>query len=282
MVRTILKCAAAGGLAAALVGAASAGATGRYVDAAGDSGGAPDITRVTVDSDSAGQILFTVIVTDPRTSPEARLFVCLDTDQNARTGDPWLAGADYRLVVGDEGNALEHWTGGEWHVDPGLTVSVLKDTELGTVGVSVNRRELGGAGGFNFWLRSGASPLHADPADAAPDAGAWNYSLRYKAPEIRDVVVQAFPLVPRAGRPYRVRPVGLRLPEAGDPGAILPAPERYACRARLAGKRLAGHGAGGCVWLLPATARGRSLAVVVTVAYQGASRDVAYTARVAK
>jgi hypothetical protein len=264
---------------AVLTLASGASAVGRYTDARGDSGTAPDLTGVTVASDPNGQILFTIQLADlPSPAPVGTLLF-LDTDQNGATGSQPTGGADYVFAVDEEDNMywFDRWSGAEWVDTPYSTVRV--NTTRNSVLISVNRSELGNTSGFNFWVRT--VRWDNDDRDSAPEDGLFNYSLRADGPDIRGVRVATTPAAgPTAGRPFVVTARGLELPPAGSAPLLMPRPETTRCAATLAGKRLAGRGAGGCTLAIPRTARGKQLAVVLTVTYQGATKSFRFAYRV--
>lgn len=269
--------AAAVGLAA--VGAA--GATGSYPDTAGDGNGAPDIAKVTVSSDAAGQILFTIAVDNLPKPADIQTLLLLNTDMSEDTGGPDTYGADYAFLVdeSDHSYGFFRWSGSDWVETPYTTVRVFS-RQTG-VTISVNRSELGNTGEFNFWTRTITGDVSAETLDDAPDIGVWNYSLEAAGPNILGVLVQATPQFgPQAGKPFSINPISLKLPPSGEPVSILPSPDTYSCAAKLKGTRLSGSGKGGCTWNLPRNARGKLLVVVVTVTYQGASKSVPFTYRV--
>ena len=81
------------------------------------------------------------------------------------------------------------------------------------------------------------NPSNTAQHDFGPDSGhgPWIYTVAIK-PLISGVVAVAKPSKPTAGKPFTVRPSGLRVvPTAGS---VLPKPESYTCTAKLAGKRL--------------------------------------------
>lgn len=276
--KTLLAAPAALAATALFLLAPSAGAVGRYADPTGDSGGAPDITGVSVASDPGGQILFTINVANLPSPAEVQTLLFLNTDGDPNTGMPDSLGADYVFVVDESDNTYGflRWTGAEWSETPFSTVSVRSSST--SVTVSVNRSELGSTTAFNFWART----IQGDARDTAPELGAWNYSLQAGGPDVQAALVQTQPSAgPRAGRPFTVTPVALRLPATGDASALMPKPERYSCTAKLAGKRLAGRGTGGCTFNVPKNAKRKALVVTVTVSYQGASKSFLFAYRVA-
>lgn len=258
----------------------TASAVGRYTDPAGD-GGAADATGVTVASDPTGQIVFTVHLVDFPAGANLGLVLFLDTDLNVTTGMPGSFGTDYVFIADRSDGTWDfaRWTGSDLDWDtPYSTVTVQMSRTA--VLISVNRSELGGTGGFNFGVRTVAFDESGwQEEDTAPDLGRWNYSLPAGGPEIRGVTVSTSPSAgPKAGRPFIVKPVGVRTPSTGQ--VALPQPESYSCRATLGGKRLPGAGQGGCTFKLPPSARGKMLRLRVGVGYQGSTKSLQLAYRV--
>jgi hypothetical protein len=265
----------------ALTGAGTAGALGRYTDAAGDGKGAADLTGVSVSSDQNGQITFMVGAASALADGDGWFMLALDTDQSVATGALPLLGAEYVFGVDAEGYSFGRWTGSDW--DWETPYSTVRLAVLGSNAiVSINSSELGGTRALNFWARSARGDPESGVIDDAPDDGTFNYSLAAGGPDIREVAVQTTPAAgPRAGRRFVVRPIGLMLPE-GLPGvAIRPQPDAYRCAARLGAKALRGSGVGGCTFSVPKNAKRKRLVVTLTVQYQGASKAVslAYVVR---
>lgn len=143
--------------------------------------------------------------------------------------------------------------------------------------LSVNRSELGNTSAFNFTVVT--VDLDTPDGDEAPDDGMYNYSLDAGGPDIQAVLLETTPKSgPRAGKSFVIKPIGLKLPPDGAFVSVLPHPETYACRATLGGRSVAATGTGRCTLRIPKKkARGRKLRVVVTVAYQGATKQIPYT-----
>ena len=276
--RTVRRAALLAPLAATLVLllASSADAVGRYRDATGDSGGAPDISSVTVTSDAVGTIVFDIGIVDLPSPADVQTFLFVDTDQSEATGAAGVAGAEYFFVVDESNDSYGFYrsNGSDWDAEiPYATVRVSSGPT--NVHIVVNRSELGNTGAFNFW----AGTLAGEARDEAPDDRTWNYALAAGGPDIRGVLVTKKPLLPKAGGTFSVTPVGLRLASASGIGA-LPQPDSYTCRATLGGKPFQGTGIGRCTWKLPKTTSGRTFAVTVTVRYQGVAKAVPFTYRV--
>jgi hypothetical protein len=255
-------------------------ASGSYVDPAGDSGAAGDITAVTVVGDKAsGQVVFRITGSNLATSETNLLFVTIDSDANPLTGDLNDNGSDYWFGMDDSTYGFEHWDGSRWVDSPDLTVRITGNTSAITI--SVNRSELGNTADFNF----AASTLNLSDrtSDHGPNDGAYNYSLDVNGPQINSVDVKTTPSVgPRAGKRFVIVPTGLKLPPDGRPIATPVLPESYSCTAKLGAKQLAGSGTGGCSIAVPKKkARGKKLIVQLTVVYQGVTKVVPLTFRVA-
>jgi hypothetical protein len=259
--------------AIALTGAGSAGAVGKYPDAAGDGKGSADLTGVTIASDTVGQIMITVATAAHPVAGDAWTVVFLDTDANPDTGAFGTLGAEYLISLEEAGFEFAHWTGLDWDWDTPYTTVRVRSNATGVM-FSVNRSELGGTTSFNFWARS----VRGDPAlgqfDDAPDHGTYNYTLAAGGPDIREVGVKTTPDAgPRAGRKFVVQATSLTLPVLPADG-LSPQPESYACSAKLGAKVLRGQGLGGCTFAIPKKAKGKKLFVSLTASYQGASKTV--------
>jgi len=255
-------------------------ASGSYADPAGDSGGAGDITSVTVLGDKgSGALLFKITGTNLATSEANLPFLTIDSDANPLTGDLTDNGSDYWFGMDDSSYAFEHWDGSQWVNSPDLSVRITGNTS--GIMVSVNRSELGNAADFNF----AASTLNLSDrtSDHGPNDGAYNYSLDVNGPQINSVDVQTTPSAgPRAGKRFVVVPAGLKLPPDGRAITTPVLPESYSCTAKLGAKQLAGSGRGGCTVTVPKKkARGKRLTVQLTVIYQGATKVVPLTFKVA-
>jgi hypothetical protein len=186
-----------------------------------------------------------------------------------RTRRLGTGGADYGFLVRELDNTYSfvRWSVTEWSETPDSTVR-FSSSSAGML-VSVNRSELGNTSGFRFW----AQTVQGDARDTAPDTGLWNYSLAAGGPDVQAVLVRTQPSgAPRAGKRFTLKPVGLQLPDFGEPAAKLPRPESYRCSAKLAGKQLAGRGTGRCTPTIPKTAKGKRLTVALTVVYQGVTK----------
>jgi len=168
----------------ALVLAQSGGAESRYMDPAGDSSPATDLTSVLVSNDAAGQISFRVDHPNPQVfTSDVRIGLLLDSDRNPRTGAISHRGADYLLETHPKSlPALLRWTGSSFAGVPTYTLGLTGGT--GYLLLSINRSELEGTRGFSFWVRTseGSDLFGAQRADDAPNTGTWSYQLAITRP----------------------------------------------------------------------------------------------------
>jgi hypothetical protein len=246
-----------------------------YTDAAGDAGNAPDITYATVSNDiESGQITMRITIVDfRRPTAEESYWVNFDSDEDPYTGDPDNDGAEYYLYLNGAENthSLWRWNGSGYTNVTANTVSIRYSNGLL---VSLNRRDLGGTSvtGFDFDVLARRQVGDFRFLDFAPEYGRWNYQLDLHAPASSNTVtavkVTALPSVPTAGLMFRVLVPSVKL-TSGDSVR----PDRTTCSARLTGKTLRGRGIGGCVFTIPRSAGGQTLAVVVTAKYGDSTRS---------
>jgi hypothetical protein len=169
MRRTLLGVVAAALLLATPLSAAMRDAT--FTDPAGDpTGGAPDLTAVSVTNDVGGTIQFHVAVTN--FTPESEVVLWLDTDKNLSTGD---LGFDYQPGLGRSADPnmtgwwLGQYTAGAWAEAASHSSVVVYSNET-YADFRINTSELGGTAGFNF--RVDAARFTADAVtgtDPMPD-----------------------------------------------------------------------------------------------------------------
>jgi hypothetical protein len=261
-----------------LVAAAPAGATGKYTDKSGDNGSAPDVTGVTVSSDTtSGQVLFQISGVNLSSSDDYPTFLDIDSDANPLTGDIMDNGADYEFGIGGQTYGFWHYNGSDWVDTSYSTVRIFGNHSQLTV--SVNKSEIGNTSDFNFSVAS--ADWQNKVFDSAPDSGMFNYSLDDAGPKIESMTLTTTPTAgPKAGKKFVVTPTGLTLPPSGG-GQATPTPESYTCQATLNGRALKGAGIGGCTFkIAKKKTKGKTLKVTVTVQYEGISKAFPYTFKV--
>lgn len=243
------------------------GTPAEYADAAGDAKSAPDIGKVTIDLDAATGLLSFVVDLAPteQLANDGLVAIALDTDRNGATGD--RAGSEYMVIVGANGTGLLKWNGAEMvpfnHAPMGIgrqagkVLAIFCSCDIGTQT-------------FDFAVLG----VRGDDIDVAPDNGG-TYPIPAVAIEITSFVYAPKPLLPKAGKRFTLKPLGIRL---GTNEVV--APDTLTCVAKLAGKSLKGTGVGGCSWLLPKKSRGKKLVVTLSVTYQGQSETFSQTFKV--
>lgn len=277
-------------LSVAALGVSAAVAESSWTDPAGDAtGNAPDITGVQVSNDDGGQILFRVAVAN--LTPESALYLMLDTDKNAATGDDgdeYVLSWDSSSDPDANGWFFERWDGGKWIHPDHPTVRGMK-TATG-VEFSVNRSDLGNTSGFA--LKAVTPRWTADAVtgvDLAPDGLAtWTYDLTTPpAPKPEPVVLPVFgsakavPARPVAGKKLVVT-VDVKRSDNGAPlteGTMV-------CDPSVAGKVIRHAesftaGTARLAFVVPKTAKGKLLKVKIKIVNgaQSATKVMTYTVR---
>ena len=175
------------GGASAKLGAASGPSVLTFTDPAGDSAGAPDITKVTITGDpAAGTIAFSLTATGlkPASTDGLHRFVdvWLNTDRNRSTGS---SGDEYHVYVWTDGSnpgfwySIDRWTGSTWQTVPySPTISATSTGDTYTVKLSA--ADLGGNKTFALDVQSQTYDPNANKAIARDDATpsfSWVYDI---------------------------------------------------------------------------------------------------------
>jgi hypothetical protein len=267
-----------------------------YTDSTGENPAAPDISTVIVSNNDAGLIQMRVNIPNrPALTRDMLIFMFIDSDANANTGDVDSLGADYVIQLFEGEVALFKWDGTDFTRRPGdPPATTLVFSYQAGVTFTISAAELGNTTRFGFAViaESGITfdPTTGDPifdaavADAAPGGGAgfYQYQVRITPPTLVVRRVTTSPAVPRAGKPFTMRLVAAR----SDTGAVLQN-GRVTCTARAGTTRLRSQvarvtgGAAVCTWLLPANAKGKTLRASTTVSFEGlrATRSISRAIR---
>jgi hypothetical protein len=276
---------------AALGGSSRAVANSQtFTDSVGEDPDAPDITTVGVSNDEAGNITFSINISNrPALTQDMFLLMFLDTDQKSTTGDPDLLGADYAIQLVPGAVDLFQWNGSDYV--PAASQASLTFV-YGTAGatIHVSAADLGKSKGFNFGIIA-VSGVTFDAAgnanfdnihrDAAPDPGHgfWSYQVLTKLV----LTVTAFTTSPKPAKAGRTFSVSLAATENDTAGPVQAG--TVACVASLAGKRAAAvshvvaNGVATCVWRIPKTAKGRLIRGTITLTVQGTKVTRPFSAR---
>lgn len=262
----------------ALVGTAAIATAGEksFADDAGDSGTAPDLTKVVV-SETNGLLVFRI---DGALVPDSSIEIYIDADRDQSTGGE---GDELWLSVFQENDGKSYWDADRWNGLKWETVKfdVTSQTFTGRKEIGFKASDAGLTGTFDFVMRSFRMVGDAiQDRDRAPDSIVpWSYTLS-RVSATAQLVLGKPTLLPV--RPLAGAQVTLRLPvRRADTGAPFTAPAAT-CSARLNGRLLrgkasAGNGLATCRFVLPkgtsgSTAQG-SIAVgsgtqVVTKAFR--------------
>jgi len=151
-----------------------------YTDPTGDAtGGAPDITAVTVTSDAAGTVTFAVTASSFADLSDAEIYI--DTDRSSSTGSQ--SGCEFMmggmmLTDGVYAGMVGKWDGSQWakaDVPPSFMVKLTSTTAT----FAISAADLNVGTGFSFWV--GAAKFDSDfnmvGTDDAPTVGLWGFDL---------------------------------------------------------------------------------------------------------
>ena len=175
------------GTACLLLLAALAGASNSspYADGAADAPpAAPDLTAVQVSNDDAGNVVFRISIPN-RAALAYTDLVSLFVDADRKTGTGCARGAfgaEYALDVLSDRYVFGRCLHGSW--DFSKRPASFRGSFAGsTLTLKANRRDFGGASGFDFRVGAAAA-TGADPAyDFAPDIGTSPWSYEVIAPQ---------------------------------------------------------------------------------------------------
>lgn len=166
-------------VAAALGLAAVAGAEQRYSDAAGDSGGAPDLGQFVVSNDTSQVV---VQISAPGRLPEQgeAYLVEIDSDGNPASGKD---GFEVRVFTMSVQGFVYIWNGAEWVDAPpaGISIRFELSANMGLWRITLPRTLLSNTSAFTF--KTASAKFSGDDIvglDSAPDGGTWRYELALK------------------------------------------------------------------------------------------------------
>jgi hypothetical protein len=290
----ILLIAALGGLLIALPSAALGGAartsanSATFADSTGEDANAPDITSVVVSNDDAGMITFKVNISNrPAFTADMGVFLSLDTDQNAATGDPQALGAEYEIDLEPGSVGLFKWNGTTYPAAPSQT-SVTYSYDATGATIHVSAADLGKTKGMNLGVIT-VSGIAVDPSgnpdftnshfDIAPDPGHGFYN--YKVLTKLTLSVLAVTTSPKPAKHAKNFIAGFAVNESDTGGPVQAG--TVGCTATIGAKHVTTlshalkNGIVVCVWHLPLTSKGKTIRGTVTVTVQGvkASRNFA-------
>ena len=251
-----------------------------FTDSTGEDPAAPDITTVVVSNDDAGLITFKINISNrPALTADMTMLMFLDTDQQATTGDAQASGAEFAIELDPGSVGLFKWNGTDYVAAPSQS-SVTYSYDATGATIRASAADLGGIKGFNFFLAA-FSGITLDAAgnpdftnahvDAAPDAGHGVYT--YQVLTKLTLSVQAFTTSPKPAKAGKRFIAGLAATESDTNGPVQAG--TVACSATVGGKHLSAtahviaNGIAACAWLLPRTAKGKTLRGTVSLTVKG-------------
>lgn len=248
-------------------------------DPIGDAKGAPDITSFSVARDASDRLTFVVNVADhPALKRGEAISIWIDSDRNAATGAQEGFGFEALLMLGwPSGNAKPGFEVGVWDGSQWTSPDVAADAEYTSHGLrfAVAGGDLGIGRSFRIGVMSELRSGKGATGDLAPGSGLARVSLGAPASIARmgRVTIPFLSLLPEAGKVLRVAGITVRVEGAQTeivPGLSIGSmvrPDRIRCAAKIGGVTLPPIGA--CTWRVPKTARGKSLALTIAIAYHG-------------
>jgi hypothetical protein len=259
-----------------------------FPDSVGEDPQAPDITSIAVSNDDAANLTIKVNVSNrPTLTPDMFMFVFMNTDGDASTGDPTLGGVDYviQLEPGDVG--LFQWNGSDFVFAQSQTSLTYAYDATGAT-FHINAADLGGTRAFSFAVEDDSGVVtdaqgNADftnaHTDLAPDPGHGLYS--YKLVVKISLKQSAFTkTAAKAGKRFAAS-LGVNESDTSAPitsGTVTCS--GVVGTTHVAATHSLHHGIATCNWKLPKTAKGKLFHGKITVASQGATLTKAFSTRV--
>jgi hypothetical protein len=296
-VKARLLLAALAGVAVAAVPAAALGGASHatsnsqsYVDSTGEDPNAPDITGIDVSNDNSGLITFHVKISNrPTLTPDMNVVIWIDSDSNAKTGDPKSLGADYAIGFDQSSADLVKWNGSAFVAAPSQT-SVTSGYDATGATLRVSASDLGRAKQIRFVVRaesgvttdaSGNPDFTNAHDDYAPDPGHGLYTYTVLAKLVLKPV--AFTTAPKPVRAGGRLTAALAATENDTGGPVTKA--TVACSATIKGVRLPAthalaNGVASCFWKLPRKSKGKTLSGWISVTVQGTTLTRAFRVRI--
>ncbi len=257
-----------------------------FADATGDSGTAPDIATIAVTNDDHGRYTFTIGFATLYTGSD-NVAIYMDTDNNASTGDPQAAGVDYIFVDDYASHTFDlvSWQSSDFAEASHPTADVVVAADNKSVTMAVNKSDLGGSTGFNFFVVASDGSFDTGHFDDAPSsAGLFSYNAQ-----------TVFTLAPgtshdgaaKAGGTWTVSMSAVR----SDTKATVGSEGTIACKASEGSKKLAvvshsflssGGGRGYsavCTFRVPKTPKQAAVRATVRVTDAGRSATKSFAAK---
>jgi hypothetical protein len=267
-----------------------------FPDSVGEDALGPDVVSVVVSNDDKGNLTIVINIPNrPTFASDMLLQVFVDSDANPLTGDPDSLGADYVIQLEAFGGPAEvglfRWNGTVFS-SLGVPQASLIFSYANGATIKISAAELGNTKRFNFAVIA-LSGLVVTPTgdiddtnahvDLAPDPGHgfFTYDVKITPPTLVVRSSGTKPLTPRSGKPFTVFLVAAR----SDTGALIES-GNVTCKARIAFKSIRANssnvvnGRATCTWLIPKTARGKTLRGSITVVSGGLKKTRTFSVRI--
>jgi hypothetical protein len=241
-----------------------------YIDPAGDSGSAPDITAVSVSNETPDSFFSPIVIrlTAPMTTG-SRAGVFMDTDLDPSTG---LEGIDRILVLNVIGGDFFvpvwlNWNGDDF-VESATTIVSRMELTPTTLAVGFPKGPI--EKGFSFFVLTLGPGDDPPPGDEAPDAGMWTYVLSVPQTIVKPIIGAPVTTAgPIAGKRFVVSFAVTR----SDDGKPMTS-ATVGCKTTVAGKTVRhthtfANGKIKAVVTMPNAAKGKQLKVALKVTADG-------------
>ncbi len=208
-----------------------------YVDNAGDSGAAPDLTNVTV-ADSNGFVAFKI---EGTLVPSSSFEIFIDKDRDQATGDD---GDELWLSVYQEGDGKTYWDADRWNGSKweDAKLDVTSQAFTGRQEIGFKAADAGLTGAFDFVVISVKMVADAvEGRDRAPDSIVpWTYALSTTTTSVSRAVLGKPTFSP--SRPVAGKPLTLRVPVTSGTGSQPLTAAVATCNAVVKGRPISGRG----------------------------------------
>ena len=279
---TIAAALAVAGMGPAVFTASAAG-TSTFSDPVGDAGAGFDLANVVVSNDNSGQITFRVGLPAVSALPSnLGLGISMNADLKPTGGN---AGIDFSIItIGGAAGLSKVNSGGL--SNPTVPQSLSTNFQPGVMTVSINRRDLGGTRGFQFFavtlLQLPDGSFDQVNSDVAPP-GFWGFDLKLPT-KLAMSSVGVTPPRPAAGGAFAA---GMTVKDItfDTPGTV-PVGGTVKCAFSIAGKPVTTRGsitrAGRvtCRGSVPDTASGQSLTGKVRFRLNGVTASRSFSTRI--
>jgi len=232
-----------------------------FADATGDAQGIPDLASISIEDNGAGGLVVTIVLaTMPDLQPDGLVYLFVDTDVNAATGND--LGAEVMVILDATGIGMLRWDGTQM-----APVAPPADAQLTGMGVQFTLARTDVGERFRLAVVS-TTQSPTSGIDIMPNDGEGLYPATIVRLENPATTISV-----RRGAVLDVRSRKVVL----SSGATVQAQMR--CTLRNRGKVVKAL-AGGCRWRIARTLGGRRLTLTVVFTYGGQTKTQAFVVNV--